>query len=519
MTDITLFPQPQQLERAAGQFTLDVDTRIVAGDIKLGELLADYLRPATGFDLPVDMMNAAHSPASDNTLQLLSLAASGRAAGDESYTLEVSPRQAVIAAATAAGFIRGMQTLRQLLPPQILGAEPAAAVAWTIPAVSITDTPAFGWRGLHLDVGRHLFPLEFIKKFIDLLAFYKFNTFHWHLTDDQGWRIEIKRYPKLTEIGAWRRETVVPKTWDQYDGKPYGGFYTQAEIREVVAYAAERHITIVPEIELPGHSAAALTAYPELGCAGKDYQVRTTWGIAKDIYCAGKDEVFAFLKGVFTEVLALFPSQFIHIGGDEAPKDRWKACPDCQARIKSEGLADEDGLQSWFIRQMEIWLNVRGRRLIGWDEILEGGLAPGAAVMSWRGSQGGIEAANAGHDVVMTPNTYCYLDYYQSEDFDSEPPALPACLPLEQVYQFMVIPEQVAADKAHHILGGQGNIWTEFISTSSHLEYMAFPRAIAIAEVLWNHPADRDLEAFETRLKKHLACLDAMKVNYRPLDG
>ena len=512
MTDIALFPQPQQLERAPGQFILDADTRIAADDIKLGELLADYLRPATGFDLPVDQLD--QQTVGDNSIQLLP-AASG---DDESYTLDVSPQRAIISAAAAAGFIRGMQTLRQLLPPQILGAGPVNQAEWTIPALSITDAPAFGWRGLHLDVGRHLFPVEFIKKFIDLLCFYKFNTFHWHLTDDQGWRIEIKKYPKLTEIGGWRKETLIPKTWEQYDGQPYGGFYTQEDIREVVAYAAERRITVVPEIELPGHSVAALTAYPELGCVGQDYQVRTNWGIAEDIFCAGKDKVFAFLEDVFTEVLALFPSKHIHIGGDEAPKSRWKACPDCQARIQTERLADENELQSWFVRHIEAWLNARGRQLVGWDEILEGGLAPNATVMSWRGSQGGIDAANAGHDVVMTPNTYCYLDYYQSEDVDSEPPAIPAILPLKQVYQFVVIPEQIAADKAHHILGGQGNIWTEFMPTSSHLEYMAFPRAIAIAEILWRHPDDRDIEAFETRLKKHLACLDAMGVNYRPLD-
>ncbi len=517
MTDITLFPQPQQLELAPEQFTLDADTRIITGDIKAGEWLAAYLRPATGFALPVYRLG--EEPVGDNTLQLLPLADDTNSSSmDEAYTLVASPDKVVISAAAPSGFMRGMQTLRQLLPPQILAAEPATEVEWTVPALSITDAPAFGWRGLHLDVGRHLFSLEFIKRFIDLLAFYKFNTFHWHLTEDQGWRIDIKKYPKLTEIGAWRQETVMPKTWDQYDGKPYGGFYTQDEIREVVAYAAERHITVVPEIELPGHGVAALAAYPELGCVGKDYQVRTTWGIAEDIFCAGKDEVFAFLKDVFTEVIALFPSKFIHIGGDEAPKNRWKTCPDCQARIRAKGLADEHELQSWFIRQIESWLNEHGRQLVGWDEILEGGVAPNATVMSWRGSQGGIDAANAGHDVIMSPNTYCYLDYYQSEDFDSEPPALPAYLPLKQVYQFVVIPEKIAADKAHHILGGQGNIWTEYIPTFTHLEYMAFPRAIALAEVLWNHPEDRDYDVFAARLKKHLTCLDVMNINYRPLD-
>ena len=268
--------------------------------------------------------------------------------------------------------MHGFQTLRQLLPAKILESEVQDGVDLSIPAVKISDAPAFGWRGLHLDVGRHMFSVESIKKFIDLLAFYKFNTLHWHLTEDQGWRIEIKKYPKLTEIGAYRRETCLPNSRNRFDGKPYGGFYTQDQIRELVAYAGERGITVVPEVELPGHSLAALTAYPELGCVGSDYQVRTNWGIDENIYCAGKDEVFTFLRDVFTEVLDLFPSEFIHIGGDEAPKKRWKRCPACQARIKAEGLKDEDELQSWFVRQFDSWLSERGRRLIGWDEILEG---------------------------------------------------------------------------------------------------------------------------------------------------
>ena len=280
----------------------------------------------------------------------------------------------------------------------------------------------------------------------------------------------------------------------------------------------QRGITIVPEIEMPGHAVAALSAYPHLGCRGAGYQVRRTWGIAEDIYCAGKDAVFDFLQDVLSEVLELFPSAYIHIGGDEAPKARWKACPNCQARIRSEGLKDEHELQSWFVGQMDSWLTARERRLLGWDEILEGGLAPNATVMSWRGSEGGIQAANAGHDVVMTPTTYCYLDYYQSEDRDSEPPALPAYLPLETVYQFDVIPGGIAADKRQHILGGQGNIWTEYIPSLEHLQYMAYPRAIAIAEILWRHPAERDYAEFIARLKRHLPHLDMMNVNYRRLD-
>ncbi len=516
MSEITLFPQPQQLKRQPGQFTLDAGTSIIAHDPKIGEMLAAYLRPATGFDLPVKQSQGARHPGDENII-VLSLAEQ-EATPAAAYALQVTPRQVVLSASQLPGFLHGMQTLRQLLPAQIMAGEIANGIDWTIPALHINDAPAFAWRGLHLDVGRHMFPIDFIKKFIDLLAFYKFNTFHWHLTEDQGWRIEIKKYPRLTEVGGYRAETVVPKNWDQYDGVPYGGFYTQDEVRDVIAYAAERGIVTVPEIELPGHSVAALAAYPGLGCIGEDYEVRKTWGIAEDIFCAGKDEVFAFLQDVFTEVLELFPSEYIHIGGDEAPKARWKACPACQNRIQAEGLADEDELQSWFIRQMESWLNQRGRKLIGWDEILEGGLAPNATVMSWRGSDGGIVAANAGHDVIMTPNTYCYLDYYQHEDTDREPPAISAILPLHQVYQFVVVPEQIAADKKHHILGGQGNIWTEYIPTSAHAEYMTYPRAIAIADVLWNHPEDRSYQVLVERLKRHLPHLDAIPVNYRPLD-
>ena len=514
MAEITLFPQPRELEFQTGGFTLNRHTRIFAADSAIGATLANYLRPATGFDLPVHPLDDDILADAQNAILL----APGSSDGAEGYRLEVEPGRALLTASQRAGFLHGMQTIRQLLPQQILASETQAGVDWAIPGVIINDSPAFGWRGLHLDVCRHMFPVAFIKKFIDLLAFYKFNIFHWHLTEDQGWRIEIKKYPRLTEVGAHREETVIAGTWDQYDGVPHGGFYTQDEVREVVAYAAERGITVMPEIELPGHAVAALTAYPELGCVGEGYQVRTTWGIAEDIFCAGKDAVFSFLKDVLSEVLELFPSKYIHIGGDEAPKVRWEACPACQARIQAEGLADEHELQSWFIRQIEAWLNERGRNLVGWDEILEGGLAPNATVMSWRGSDGGIAAANAGHDVIMTPNTYCYLDYYQTEDTESEPPAISAILPLKQVWQYEVIPRQIAADKRHHILGGQGNIWTEYMPHSDHVEYMMFPRAIAIADVLWHHPAERDYDAVVARLGRHLPALDVMGVNYRPLE-
>jgi hexosaminidase len=515
MPEITLFPQPQQLERKAGAFTINAHTRLFSADGEIGEMLASYLRPATGFDLPVH-------PLDDDILAVVAnailLVPAAEEEAVEAYTLDVATERVVLYASQRNGFLHAMQTLRQLLPAQILADSAQGGMAWTVPAVCINDAPAFSWRGLLLDVARHMFPVEFIKKFIDTMAFYKFNVLHAHLTDDQGWRLEIKKYPRLTEIGSQRAETQLPANPKQRDGQPYGGYYTQAEVREIVAYAAERGITIMPEIELPGHSIAALTAYPHLGCLGEGYQVRRTWGIDSNIYCAGNDQVFSFLKDVFEEALELFPSQYIHIGGDEAPKERWAACPKCQARIEAEGLADEDELQSWFIRQIESWLNERGRRLIGWDEILEGGLAPNATVMSWRGSDGGIAAANAGHDVVMTPNTYCYLDYYQQEDWGREPPAIANTLPLEQVWQFAVIPERIAADKKQHILGGQGNIWTEYIPNAEHVEYMAFPRAIAIADVLWNHPQERCYEALVSRLKAHLPRLDSLGVSYRPLD-
>lgn len=523
MSNITLFPQPQHLDTKDGQFTINADTKIITSEMKLGGLLAAYLRPATGFELPVFEVSEKNPAGTDNSIDLLIDDSTPVPDGQnvpkptERYYLRVSNTRVVITSPTGQGLVYGIQTMRQLLPPQSISSEQVDDVEWAIPAVEIFDYPQFQWRGLHLDVGRHMFPVEFIKKFIDLLSFYKFNTFHWHLTEDQGWRIEIKKYPKLTEIGSQRAETPIPENRHQGDGVPYGGFYTQDEVREVVAYAAERHITVVPEIEMPGHSVAVLAAYPELGCLGEGYEVRTRWGIADEVFCAGNDDVFELLENVLTEVLELFPGEFIHIGGDECPKVYWETCPKCQARIKAEGLADEHELQSWFIRRMEKWLNEHGRRLIGWDEILEGGLAPNATVMSWRGSQGGIDAANAGHDVVMSPNTYCYLDYYQGEDVDNEPAAIGGYLPLKNVYQFEVIPADIAPDKAHHILGGQGNVWTEYIPTSEQVEYMAYPRAIAISEVVWTHPDDRDYDAFEARLKKHLPYLEALNVNYRPI--
>ncbi len=416
--------------------------------------------------------------------------------GEEGYELTVTPEAVTIVAATERGAFYGRKTLDQLGPPPI-------------PCLRIIDRPRFSWRGMHLDVGRHFFPVQQIKRYLDLLALHKLNTFHFHLTEDQGWRIAIKKYPRLTKIGSRRAETPLPATPDRGDGKPYGGFYTQKEIREIVAYAAARHITVVPEIEMPGHSLAALAAYPELSCTGGPFAVRTKWGIEPDVYCAGNDRVFTFLEDVLDEALGLFPSEFIHIGGDECPKDRWQQCPKCQARIRAEGLKNEHGLQSSFIRRIEKFLNARGRRLIGWDEILEGGLAPNAAVMSWRGTEGGLAAAAAGHDAVMTPHTHCYFNYAQSDD-PAEPPAPKYAVPLslKQVYDYEPIPASLPADQHHHILGAQGCLWTEYIPTWKVVEHMVLPRMCALAEVVWSPTTARDYDDFRARLRRRGQHLD-----------
>lgn len=414
----------------------------------------------------------------------------------EGYELTVTANRVVIRAPHPAGLFYGTQTLRQLLPGPI-------------PCLHIEDQPRFPWRGAMLDVGRHFFPKEFVKRYLDLLAFHKLNTLHLHLTDDQGWRIEIKKHPKLTSVGSWRDETTG-------DGKRYGGFYTQDDLREIVAYAAARHITVVPEIEMPGHALAALTAYPELSCTGGPFKVRTKWGVEPDVYCAGNEKTVAFVQDVLDEVLAIFPSKFIHIGGDECPKARWKKCPKCQARMQAEGLKNEHELQSYFIRRIEKHLNAKGRRLIGWSEIREGGLAQNAAVMDWIG--GALEAATAGHDVVMSPTSHCYFDYYQSQDHSTEPKAIGGYLPLNKVYSFEPIPAKLAPELHKHILGAQGNVWTEYIPTPQQVEYMSFPRLCALAEVVWAPAAARNWDDFSARLKAHLPRLTQIGVNYRPLD-
>lgn len=425
---------------------------------------------------------------------------------EEAYSLTVDHEGVTIKASTSKGFFYGTQSLIQMLP-----AEKHIAL---LPYMTINDAPRFKWRGLHLDVGRHFYPVDFVKKYIDLMAFYKLNTFHWHLTEDQGWRIEIKKYPKLTEIGSQRKETIIEKNFDPYvgDGTPYGGFYTQDQIREVVAYAAKRQVTVVPEIEMPGHSLAALAAYPELGCAPGPYEVGTRWGVYDDIYCPS-EKTFAFLEDVLTEVIDLFPGEYIHIGGDEAPKAAWKKSKLAQQVIKREGLKDEFELQSYFIKRMERFLVSKGKKLIGWDEILEGGLAPEATVMSWRGVAGGIEAAESGHDVVMSPNADMYFDHYQA-DPATQPLAIGGFTTLESVYHYEPIPEDLDEKHHQHVLGAQANVWTEYMKTSDYVEYMVYPRAIALSETVWTKPENKDWKGFQKKMGHQYSLLDARDINY-----
>ncbi|MGH1435154.1 MAG: glycoside hydrolase family 20 protein [Lewinella sp.] len=425
----------------------------------------------------------------------------------EGYHLSITPQQVSVQAATAKGIFYAVQSLRQLL-----SFDAQSEGVWFFPCAEIEDEPRFSYRGMHLDVARHFYPVESVKKIIDQLAYHKMNTFHWHLTDDQGWRIEIKKYPKLTEVGAFRNGTLVGHYNDephQFDGQRYGGFYTQEEIKEVIRYAEERFVQVIPEIELPGHAQAALAAYPELACTEGPFEVWQKWGVSENIFCP-TEATFTFLENVLAEVAGLFPGKYIHIGGDECPKSAWENSAFCQQLMKEQGLKDEHELQSYFIRRIEAFLNEKGKQIIGWDEILEGGLAPNATIMSWRGIEGGIEAANADHDVIMTPTSHCYLDYYQS-DHPDEPLAIGGLTPLEKVYGYNPIPEELPASQHHFILGAQANVWTEYIITQEKLEYMIFPRLCALAEVVWSGE-NREFEDFVVRLTTHLQRLEKMGI-------
>ncbi|MEM0961407.1 MAG: beta-N-acetylhexosaminidase [Bacteroidota bacterium] len=519
---LSLVPQPASLSVGSGSFSLDSTTTVAVRSggpeaRRVAEAWAARVRLASGLALPLAPAGAD----GDITFHLDPTLA----IEDEGYEVSAAPAGIRVRASGAAGLFYGAQTLRQLLPPAVErgGALPAEVpMSWTIPAVEIEDAPRFRWRGLHLDVSRHFMPAAGVKRLIDRMAQYKLNRFHWHLTDDQGWRIEIERYPRLAQVGAWRDGTLVGSFHNRphtFDGVRHGGYYTQDEVREVVAYAAERHITVVPEIEMPGHSTAALAAYPELACTNGPFEVAQTWGVFEDIFCP-TEETFAFLEGVLTEVLDLFPSTYIHIGGDEAPKARWEESPEAQAVIQREGLADEHELQSWFVRRIEWFLNERGRRLVGWDEIVEGGLSPTATLMYWRSWDDAPlrQAAEQGNDIVMTPNSTLYFDHYQA-DPAGEPLAIGGLTTLEDVYAYEPMPAFFTDTQAGQVLGAQANIWTEYLPGQAAVDYMVWPRALALAEVVWSQRDRRDWTDFTERLPDHLRRLDMAGVRYRQPRG
>ncbi len=508
----TIIPQPKELKFGRYSFKLDQNTVIAYQEKSLKDMsgyFSDLL--ISTFGITLKTMAFDDAPAT-NTIVLRLAAEIKEGIGEEGYVLIVKEGNVIIRAKTQSGLFYGIQSLYQLL---LTGekVEDGTEISIVIPALEIFDEPRFSYRGMHLDVARHMFPVEFIKKYIDLLALYKFNTFHWHLTEDQGWRIEIKKYPELTEIGSMRKETLIGHGGKQpfkYDGEPYGGYYTQDEIKEIVDYAAKRQITVIPEIEMPGHSLAALATYPDLACTPGPFEVATRWGVFEDIYCT-KEETFEFLENVLLEVMELFPSEYIHIGGDEAPKARWKECPVCQEVIQKEGLKDEHELQSYFIQRMEKFLNSHGRKIIGWDEILEGGLAPNATVMSWRGTEGGIAAAKQGHDAIMTPGSHCYFDHYQSKS-DTEPLAIGGYITLEKLYSYDPVPDTLTPEEANHILGAQGNVWTEYMKTPEHVEYMVLPRLAALSEVNWSDK--KDWNRFKNKMDYHFRIYDDLGYNY-----
>lgn len=439
---------------------------------------------------------------------------------DEAYEMKIGRSKVTVRAGSYNGFLYAIETLKQMLPVEIYAGTPAPEKDWSLPCVTIKDAPRFGYRGQHLDVARHFFGVDEVKKVLDMMAIHKMNVLHWHLTDDQGWRIEIKQYPRLTEIGSVREGTVIRKDWDRYDNIPYGGYYTQDEIRSVISYAAEKGITVIPEIDLPGHMLAALTAYPALGCTGGPYKVWGRWGVADDVLCAGNENTMVFLENVLSEVADLFPAEYIHIGGDECPKVRWEKCPVCQAKIKELGLQDKDGytaehyLQSYVMERMEKFLAGKGKKIIGWDEILEGTPGPDATVMSWRGSEGGIKASKMGHDVIMTPNSHFYFDYYQAPDPSTEPFGIGGYVPVEKVYSYEPYTDDMDDEARAHILGVQANLWTEYIKDNAHLEYMLYPRQAALAEVQWCQPQNKDWDRFLAALTHEVAIYDLLGYNY-----
>ncbi len=515
-----IIPSPVSLERGKGAFIITPSTPVIADGAAVPEAskLIQVLAPAMGFQLTLGQ--ASSIPERGIRFKLES--SLKEHLGPEGYELDVTTQALALRAAGPAGLFYGVQTLRQLLPPEIFSRQKVGEMTWAVPCVRIVDYPRFQWRGLLIDPARHFIPKQDVKQYIDVMALHKFNRLQIHLTDDQGWRIEIRKYPKLVEIGAWMDFTTIRRQdkTKTADGRRPGGYYAQDDIRELVRHAARRHITIVPEIEMPAHTGAAMVAYPQLGLYPQKLESLPPgerW-TANERVLAPRPRTVAFMQDVLADVLDLFPSRHIHIGGDEANIEHWKRSEEMQTLIRDLGLKDEAGLHSWFIAQMDTFLTSRGRRLVGWDEILQGGLAPGAVVMSWRGEDGGITAARAGHDVVMAPTSHTYFDYYQGKP-ETEPKAIGGLIPLQRVYEYEPIPAALNAAQARHVLGGQGQLWGEFISNQGHRMYMTYPRATALAEVLWSPREDRNYESFPDRLNEHLKRLKVLEVNYRPLDS
>jgi len=514
-SDYEIIPRPESIEKKKGRFEINKSTEIRVFPLnETTKLPADFLSKLltnpTGYELEITENNKI-------SRNCISFVKNSSIKNKEGYELSITPRHVLVKAGTSAGMFYAVQSIRQMLPVEVEKNEIIENLNISLPACNIEDAPRFAYRGMHLDVGRHLFPVEYVKRYIDMIALHKLNTFHWHLTEDQGWRIEIKKYPKLTEIGAYRAQTVKAfKTGEKpsdYDGKRYGGYYTQEEIKDIVAYAKDRFVTIIPEIEMPGHAKAALASYPELSCTGGPFKVAENWGIFKDVYCAGNDSVFTFLEDILSEVVELFPGEYIHIGGDECPKVRWENCPKCQRRIKELGLKDEFELQNYFISRIEKFLLSKGRNIIGWDEILEGGIAPNATVMSWRGEEGGLQAAAQKHEVIMTPNLFTYYNYYQTEP-EGEPQAAGKILSLEKAYGYDPMPKGIPEEQKKYIIGAQGCLWTEFFPTGELMEYMVYPRMFAMSEVNWTPLDEKNFDNFVKRLEKHKKRYDVIGINY-----
>lgn len=505
---ISIIPEPSMVEVSGGYLDINSAACFISADMDDMSREAIDLFLGALYDIHVytdSRDNAVLSFVTDQELE------------SESYVIDVNSRRAVVEASSFNGFLYAIETLKQLLPVEIYTGE---AADWKLPCVRIEDSPRFGYRGMHLDVARHFFDVDQVKKYLDMMAVHKMNTFHWHLTDDQGWRVEIKKYPKLVEVGSMRKETAIGKGWYdvEYDGIPHGGYYTQDEIREIVDYAASKGITIIPEIDVPAHMLAAVAAYPELSCTGEQYDVWGRWGVSPNIMCASKEETFGFLENVFLEIIDLFPGKYIHIGGDECPKTRWAECPACQARITELGYENEEHalelLQGYVTNRVEAFLDEHGRSIIGWDEILSGNISQSATIMSWRGVDGGIAAAEAGHDAIMTPNSYCYLDYYQSRKIQDEPFAIGGFVSVEKVYSFEPFTPEMTSEQRKHILGVQANLWTEYIKTPEHLEYMLLPRMSAVSEVQWCQEGKRDYQRFLDKMSHMLEIYQAMDFNY-----